>query len=220
LEGLDGSTLEYDPEHGRELIGLLGWVDEDEDSETPLVGWDVPGVYNGKRLEITLLTPDDERIGIIADEIKAMLFNCGIHVEIEASSTEDLTSGYPDGIVFSRDFDMVLWSWPDWWLPLCEMFSTREIPSDIYPFGVNASGFSNPAFDLYCDRLLLGEHDSVDATLSEMQSIFIEQLPALPLIQPPRLMVVANDLCGFRVDAITPSLLWNIEGTARDEGCN
>jgi peptide/nickel transport system substrate-binding protein len=220
LEGLDGSTLEYDPEHGRELISLLGWVDEDEDSETARVGWDVPGVYNGKRLEITLLTPDDERIGIIADEIKAMLFNCGIHVEVEASSTEDLTSGYPDGIVFSRDFDMVLWSWPDWWLPLCEMLSTREIPSDIYPFGVNASGFSEPAFDLYCDRLLLGEHDSIDASLSEIQSIFIEQLPALPLIQPPRLMVVADDLCGFRVDAITPSLLWNIEMTARGEGCN
>lgn len=220
LQGQDVSTLVYDPDRGRELIRSLGWVDEDEDPETPHVGWDVPGVYNGKRLEVTLLAPDDARFRSIADEIQSMLYECGIHVNVETASAEDLTSGYPDGMVFGRDFDMVLWSWPDWWLPLCEMFATREIPSDTYPFGVNASGFSDQTYDLACDRLLLGDHDSLDVSIREVQTIFIEQLPALPLIQPPRLMVVANDLCGFGVDSITHSLLWNVEKVARGEGCN
>jgi peptide/nickel transport system substrate-binding protein len=220
LQGQDGSTLMYAPDRGSELLRQIGWVDEDDDPETPLVGWDVKGVYNGERLELTLLTPDDEQSNLIANEIKTMLFDCGIHVEVETASTEDLTSGYPDGIVFGRKFDMVLWSWPDWWLPLCEMFSTREIPSDISPFGVNATGFSDPVFDLSCDRLLLGDHESIEVNIRTVQTIFNEQLPALPIIQPPRLMAVANDLCGFGVDAITPSLLWNIEMTARGEGCN
>ena len=220
LQGQDGSTLIYDPEQGREQLRLLGWVDEDEDPETPLAGWDVPGVYNGKRLEVTLLTAGDDRSSLIATEITTMLLECGIHVGVETVSTEDLTSGYPDGMVFGRDYDMVLWSWPDWWLPLCEMFSTREIPSEIYPFGVNATGFSDPGFDLSCDRLLLGDYENIDASSEELQAIFIEQLPALPLIQPPRLIVLENDLCGFGVDGITPSLLWNIEMAARGEGCN
>jgi ABC-type transport system substrate-binding protein len=220
LQGQDISTLAYDPERGRELIQFLGWVDEDEDPETSHVGWEVTGVHNGKRLEITLLTPDDARFSIIADEIQSMLSECGIHLDVETASVEDLSNGYPDGMVFGRDFDMVLWSWPDWLLPLCEMFATREIPSDTYPFGVNATGFSDQAYDLACDRLLLGDHDSIEASVREVQAVFIEQLPALPLIQLPRLMVVANDLCGFGVDSITHSLLWNVEKVARGEGCN
>ncbi len=220
LDGLDLSNLAYNTEQAKELIRFLGWVDDDEDPETPHSGWGVPGVYNGKRLDITLLVLNTDPLDLIADQLQSMLFDCGIHLDIEGVSAEELSGGYSDGVVFSRDFDMALWSWPDWRLPLCEMFASREIPSVQNPFGVNASGFSDQAYDLACDRVLLGDHEGGNESIATMQAIFLDQLPALPLFQPPRLLALADDVCGITVDAITPSLLWEIEAAARGEGCD
>lgn len=218
-ETLIPSTYDFDPQRGQELLRFLGWVDEDEDPATARVGWEVPGVYNGKRFEITLLVPDDDLYAGLGQEIQRMLLECGIQVTIESASIENLTATYPDGDVFSRKFDLVLWSWPDWKLPLCEMFTTREVPSDIYPYGVNASGFSRPDYDLACSRMLLGDFERAQASIDEILTIFNEELPALPIVQPPRLLVTAVDLCGFIVDPIAPSILWNLEMITGGEGC-
>jgi peptide/nickel transport system substrate-binding protein len=219
ISAQDGETYAYDPQLGQELLRFLGWVDEDEDPETALVGWDVPGVYNGKRFEVTLLVPDGDLYAILGQEIQAMLSECGILVTLEMISTESLTASYPDGSAFGRSFDMVLWSWPDWRLPLCEMFATREIPSDRYPYGVNASGFSNATYDLACDRLILGDFEHEQESLDAIQTTFHEQLPTLPLIQNPRLLVASGSICGFELDPYAPSLLWRVEAIAGGPDC-
>ena len=212
-------TFDFDPQRGQELIRFLGWVDEDEDPETAYVSSSVPGVYKGKRFEISMIVPDDDLYLGLGQEIQTMLFECGIQVTLEPASAENLTAIYPDGDVFGRKFDAVLWSWPDWRLPLCEMFATREIPTESYPYGVNASGFSNAAYDLACGRVLLGDFDRAQASILEIQTIFDQQLPALPMLQPPRLLVAGVNLCGLDVDPIAPSLLWNLETIASGDGC-
>jgi peptide/nickel transport system substrate-binding protein len=215
----DEETYAFDPQRGQELLRFLGWVDEDEDPETALVGWGVPGVYDGKRFEVTLQVPEGDLYAILGQEIQAMLSECGILVTLEAIPAERITASYPDGSVFSRSFDMVLWSWPDWRLPLCEMFATREIPSNSYPYGVNAAGFSNTTYDLACDRLLLGDFEHEQESLDAIQTIFNEQLPALPLVQSPRMLVSTGSLCGFEIDPYAPSLLWRVETVASGEAC-
>ncbi len=219
MEHLDLTRYAFDPQRGQELLRFLGWVEDEGDPEAARVGWGVPGVYNGTRFEVTLAYPEADSYQILAGEIQTMLSSCGIEVTPQAYSTVDLTLGYPDGSIFGRGFDMVLWSWPDWRWPLCEMFATREIPSSSYPYGTNASSFSDPAYDMACDRLLLGDFDHVDESLSQIQSIFHDQLPALPLVQPSRLLVTGLEVCGVEMDPIVPSLLWNLEDFASGEGC-
>lgn len=218
-EDQDLTPYGFDPERGQELVRFLGWVEDEEDPGAPRVGWGVPGVYNGTRFEVALAYPESEPYPNLAGEIQTMLSDCGIGVTLEPYSPEDLTVNYPDGPIFGRGFDMVIWSWPDWRWPLCEMFATREIPSSSYPYGANASGFSNPAYDLACDRLLLGDFERLDEDLIQIQTIFHEQLPALPLVQSSRLLVARLDVCGAEVDPIAPSLLWNLEDFASGEGC-
>jgi peptide/nickel transport system substrate-binding protein len=216
----DGESYTYDPQRGQELLRFLGWIKEDEDPGTALVGWGVPGVYDGKRFEVTLLVPDSEHYAILGQEIQAMLSECGILVTLESISTESLTASYPDGSAFGRRYDMVLWSWPDWRIPLCEMFASREIPSDSYPYGVNASGFSNATYDLACDRLLLGDFENAQDSLDTIQTVFHSQLPAFPLLQSPRMLATTGDLCGIEVDPFVPSLLWGVEAISAGEACD
>lgn len=209
----------FDPDQGRSQLQILGWVDDDEDPTTAYVGSGVPGVGNGKRLEPVLLVPEGEQYAGMAENIAGMLLECGVQADVTPVSVAELTAGYPQGVIFNRKFDMVLWSWPDWRFPLCEMFATREIPSALNVYGVNASGFSNQDYDQSCDRILLGDHEQAGLSVIAVQKMINEELPALPLLQFPRLVGTSDDLCGLSVDSVAAGVLWNIEAIARGQAC-
>jgi ABC-type oligopeptide transport system substrate-binding subunit len=123
--------------------------------------------------------------------------------------------------VFGGGFQAVLWAWPAWREAPCELFATSEIPSDASPHGVNASRFSNAAYDQACAQVLLGggvAMESVQAA-NETQAILAEDLPTLPLYALPRLMVYAPGVCGPQADPSIPSLLWSVETYDAGSGC-
>ncbi len=62
------------------------------------------------------------------------------------------------------------------------------------------------------------EASSVDAA-AETQAILADQLPSLPLLTWPRLLVFAPDVCGPQADASVASLLWTIEAYDRGDEC-
>lgn len=128
---------------------------------------------------------------------------------------------WPEGPVFGRDFDLVLWSWLQWLAPACEAFTTEEIPSAGNPEGINASGFSDPAYDAACDQIAFGEitGDAYRNGLETAQTILAEAMPSLPLFQWPRLLVAGPTVCGFQVDPTVSSLLWNVEALRGGPDC-
>ncbi len=101
------------------------------------------------------------------------------------------------------------------------MLSGREIPGAEHPFGVNATGFSDLAYNQACDRLLLAGVDPGirTAAIEAMQQSFDLNLPALPLYQPPRLVAFQPGLCGVELHTFSESALWNVEAWSRGGNC-
>jgi hypothetical protein len=101
------------------------------------------------------------------------------------------------------------------------MFAGFEVPSSSRPFGVNASGLRDPAYDAACSRLLLAPPADIDLSgaAGQTQQSFADLLPALPLYMRPRLLAHAVDLCEVALDPSAASPLWNVELLARGTDC-
>jgi peptide/nickel transport system substrate-binding protein len=213
------SAVAYDPAAGQLGLQSAGWISPGGDSASVRVARGVAGVPDGTKLALSLVTSNAELEQAIADKIKQDLSSCGVEITVEALDPATLLAEWPDGPVFGRTFDLALWAWPTVVSPVCEMFSSSQIPSDANPHGINASGFSDPDYDAACDSILLNTPDTagfVDG-VQTTQEIFADQVPALPLVLRPRLIADSNAVCGVEPDPSTSSLLWNLE-SIRPEG--
>jgi peptide/nickel transport system substrate-binding protein len=204
-----------------DLLEEIGWRDSDEDLKTPREALGIQGIVNGATLEFNLLTTSDTSHELIAQNIKEDLSQCGIGVNIEYGEPEELFTPWPNGPVFGGRFDAVLWAWPVFVSPPCELYAGFEIPSVDFPFGLNAIGFNDVAFDRACQRILFGPPAGKDYldSIRETEEIYQTQVPSIPLYLRPRLVVFGEDICGVVVDASSFSALWNIEEIAGGEDC-
>lgn len=202
----------YDPDAGRALLSEVGWVEADDES-FPRVAYGVPGVAFGTDFTFTLLTAEGDLNDQTASSLQDDLAACGVEVQVEVVDFSSLTAPYPEGPVFGRGFDAVLWPWPEWITPLCEMFAERELPTEKSPFGVNATGFNDFAYNQSCERVLLGRVDveGYAQALLDTQEIFVQALPGIPLYQAPRFVAYNNDICGIEVDSLSFSVLFGLE---------
>ncbi len=218
-DGLE--TITYDVQQATTALDEIGWIDDDESPDTARVAMGVPGIRGGTPLSFTYLTTEGYFHQAVADQLQQDWASCGVQMEIVFEDPYSITTAWPDGPVFSGGFDVVGWSWPDWTSPLCEMFAAREIPSTENPFGSNASGFNDPDYNLACDMILLGLPGS-EAYLQAVrttQEIFSREIPALPLYLKPRVVAHVNEVCGVKVDPLTSSVLWGLEGYDLAESC-
>jgi peptide/nickel transport system substrate-binding protein len=216
----DVPPIEYDVQTANELLEQIGWQD-DGDPETPRVAQGVTGVTFGTPLAFSYMTSRGAIQELIAERLKTDFAQCGVSLFVTFEDVNTIKDEWPTGLVFGRRFQTVGWTWPDWVTPLCEMFSTREIPSDENPFGSNASGFNHPDYNDACERILLSLPDDVgylDAVL-ESQEVFATELPAIPLYFRPKMLATTKDLCGVQIEPLSFSDLWNIEVYDLGEGC-
>ncbi len=205
----------------RTMLQQAGWVSTGTDPSAPRVAAGTAGVLAGAKLQVTLTIPRgglEETAGL---EIRRQLSECGIDVLLDSQAFDTIVQPYPDGPVFGGAFQAVLWAWPAWLVPPCELYAGSEVPSDAAPNGVNASGFSAQDYDRACSALLLsgGWGESAAQAASDTQAILSAELPVLPLFARPRILVYASDLCGLQADPSIPSLLWTLEGVKRGEDC-
>jgi peptide/nickel transport system substrate-binding protein len=216
-----GAAPAFDPAAAQAQLEASGWVDEDGNPATPRLSRRVPGVPDGTPLTLRLLTSDADVEPAVGKQIAHDLGDCGASVQLESEPSGTLQSPWPDGPVFGRHFDLAVWAWPTVVSPLCEMFSGEQIAQAANPLGFNDSGFNDSVYDLACRQVLLGlpDWDSYTEGARETQVIFQENLPALPLIQPPRLLAATPALCGLTVDASTFSALAGIEEIDTGSGC-
>lgn len=212
LYSAPGTPQVFDPAAGRQILDEVGWAAGTSQAETRTASG-IPGVEDGTRLSFEMLMPTGEVYDRLGSTVTAELSKCGVEVDVKMMEPADLFASWPDGPVFGRTFQAVVWSWPTLTSPPCDMFASWEVPSDDHPYGSNASGFSDPAYDAACGQSLLGVPDSAGyaEAVSQTQSILRDQLPAIPLYVRPRLVAYAPWLCGLSLDPSPPSVLWDVE---------
>jgi len=211
----------YDPEAARELLDQTGWLELEEDAVEGRVAQGVWNVSGGTPLSFTLESVDGELQHQVVDQIVEDLAACGIEVNPSFTDSSSLFAAWPDGSVFSRSFSAVVWAWPVFSSPPCEMYESGQIPSDTSRYGINASGFSNTPFDQACGTVQLTLSDSPEAVeaAAETQRILADEVPGLPLFERPRIAAYAPDVCGVDVNPSAFSVLWNLEVLARGDDC-
>jgi peptide/nickel transport system substrate-binding protein len=214
------SSVSYSPATAGEQLSELGWVDDDGQPATPRIAQGVEDVPPGAPLSLSLLAAAAPSQEAVAQSIAQDLAGCGVQVEVETVPAETLFAPWPDGPVFGRGFDLVVWPWVEWITPACELFTTAEIASGTFPQGSNAAGFSDARYDAQCAaaRLKPIAAGGDPAAIGEAQRLLDESLPTLPLFQWPRLIVSNSRLCGLALDS-TAALLWNLEELTSEAGC-
>lgn len=217
----DVDPILFDPASARQSLEALGWVDEQGANGSVRVARGVSGVPAGTRLSFTFLTTDGTLEEVVATQIQSDFEACGAEMRIEVVEPEVLNYPWPDGPVFGRGFETVASVWPDWISPVCEAFASWEIPGDENPFGSNAGGFNDPAYNEACRRILHGPpgSEAYFESMHAIQRIFHEELPSLPLYVRPRILIYRVDACGVQVDATAFSTLWNLENVDHGENC-
>jgi peptide/nickel transport system substrate-binding protein len=204
-----------------ELLMQIGWQDHDGDPTTPRVAQGVTGIMNDTPLEFRLLTTSDPLHESIAERIKADMFQCGVGVNFEFGDAQEIFTPWPNGPVFGGRFDTILWAWPVFVSPPCELYGSFEIPSADFPFGLNASGFADQQYDQACRRLIFGPSTGEDflEAIQQTEEIYQAQLPSVPLFLRPRLIAFGERICGVRIDSTAYSTLWNLEDIMAGEAC-
>ncbi|NQS91013.1 MAG: hypothetical protein HQ574_01275 [Chloroflexi bacterium] len=210
------SDYSYLPIESGLILKDLGWTDHDGDPATPRISEGVEGIPDGRVLLFTLLAAETASPSTTVEIIQESLGSCGIGVDIQYLPASELLAPGPEGPVFGRDFDLAYFAWAAGSYQPCRLFLSDEIPG-LYPEypkgwgGVNAPGYSNQNFDLACRAVFTNLPDSVENlnALADIQSIFREELPALPLFFRKDLIIVHPDLTGIE-SGIFP-LFWNVE---------
>ncbi len=226
LHNPDVRQYRYDPQAASAALTALGWVDNDNNPQTPRLSQGVPTVPDGTPLQFPYLTITGPTRQQAAEMLKASLAGCGVQVDIQYMEATQLFNPGPDGPVFGRQFTLAQFGWESSVEPACFLYTSDEIPGPYpqYPKGwggANASGYSNQQFDLACRQALNSLPDQPEHSQAhqQAQALYAEDLPSLPLYLIPNRLAMRPDMCGVAPDASAGTALWNLETLDYGEGC-
>lgn len=220
-------SYDYDPVTAAALFEAAGWIDDDGNPVTPRIAQGVVGVEDGTPFAFVLLTTTDGERQTTAQLIRENLAGCGVEVQVEAMPADQLFASGPDGKIFGRQFQMVLFSWGRGnWPKMCNLFVSQETPGEYPQFpkgwgGANLSGYSNNEYDQICSlsqRILPGTTEYQNA-FALVQSVFSEDLPAIPLYFRKNVAASRSGICETLVDPDGGFSLWNIELLSITQNC-
>jgi len=214
--------IPFDPTAGMSLLEQAGWRDTDGDPATPLAAVTVKNVAAGTPLLLNYYTTSATQRRQVTDILTQSLAQCGIGVNAQYFSQNDLYSSGPTGPLFGRRFDLIEYAMGVNGIePPCGWFTSAEIPSASNAWiGTNIAGYKNEQYDAACRAAQLalpGEQTYIDS-YRRTQIIFASELPAIPLYYRLRVAAARPDLCHFDLDA-TANPLWNIEAIDVGEAC-
>jgi peptide/nickel transport system substrate-binding protein len=207
----------FDVERGTALLEEVGWIDDDDDPDTPRVAQGVEGVPDGTPLEFNYWTTSATQRQAATQVLQASLAECGIKINLEFWSTGFFDDG-PEGPVFGRRFDMAQFAFGSSVEPPCWYFLSSFVsgpPEDGYcGWGCpGASGWTDPEYDLVCGTAIqsLPGTTEYEQNHIEAQRIWAENLPVVPLYLRLKLAATRVDMQGFIMDPTQDSEMWNIE---------
>jgi len=215
-------AVSFDPSIGASLLAQAGWRDTDGDPATPLVAVTVKNVPAGTPLLLNYYTTGATQRRQVVDILTQSLAQCGIGINAQYFSQNDLYASGPSGLLFGRRFDLIEYAMGvNGVEPPCGWFTTEEIPSASNSWiGTNVTGYKNEQYDAACRaaQLALPDEQAYTELYSQTQVLFASELPAIPLYYRLRIAAARPGLCNFDLDP-TANPLWNIEAIDTGEAC-
>ncbi len=214
--------IPFDPAVGRSLLEQAGWRDTDGNPATPLVAVNVQNVAAGTPLVLNYYTTTATQRRQVTDILSQSLAQCGIAVNAQFFSQNDLYSAGPNGPLFGRRFDLIEYAMGVNGIePPCEWFASAGIPSASNGWiGTNVTGYSNAQYDAACRaaQLAIPDEKAYIDSYRQTQALFASELPAIPLYYRLRIAAARPGICHFDFDA-TANPMWNIEMIDSGETC-
>jgi len=214
--------LPFDTSVGISLLEQAGWRDTDGNPATPRQAVTVKDVKAGTPLQLNYYTTTATQRRQVVEILEKSLAQCGIGLNVQYFSQNDLYAPGPDGLLFGRRFDLIEYAMGVNSIePPCGWFTTAEIPDASNSWiGTNVTGYKNEQYDAACRAAQLalpGEQAYID-TYRQTEVLFSTELPAIPLYYRLRVAAARFDLCHFDLDA-TANPLWNIEAIDVGQAC-
>jgi peptide/nickel transport system substrate-binding protein len=218
----DLPSYSYDVAKGSQLLTEVGWKDNDNDPSTPRVSDGVMFVQGGTPLEVTLLTTDAYLRQEVVKKLAETMAPCGIKVNIQSLPADQIYGPGPDGPLFGRKFDLAQIAWQAGAGTPCFLYESSQVPTAAnHWLGVNVTGYANPGYDAACTAAENADPSQPDykEKNAAVQTLFAQELPALPLYFNLKIVATRPDFCGMQMDVTSRSALWNIEAFDYGEGC-
>jgi peptide/nickel transport system substrate-binding protein len=183
----------------------------------------VKGVTNGTPLVLNYVTTSALQRRQVSEILAKSLAQCGVGVNLKYYSQDELYAPGPDGILFGRKYDLAEYAIGSVGTePPCSWFMSNQVPTKENKWlGVNISGYSNADYDALCRKA----QNSVPASQSykdayaQLQTIFANDLPSVPLYMRIKAAATRKDMCNFTLDTFAVNDLWNIEELEYGPSC-
>ncbi len=219
----DLAPLPFDPAQGSRLLDEVGWKDADSNPATPRTALGVKGVSDGTALTVNYVTSQAPLRTEIAKTLSDSMAQCGIQLNVQALPVGDLYAPGPNGVLFGRNFDLAEFAWEAGNESPCYLYDSNQVPTAGNDWmKVNVTGYSNPAYDSACQAARLAspaQPDRYNQAQSDVQRLFAQELPSVPLYFRLKMAVSRPDLCGLEMDVTARSDLWNLESLDYGQGC-
>lgn len=215
-------SYKADTTAGIKMLEDAGWRDLDGNPATPRQAVTVKNVPAGTQLMLNYYSTPALQRRQVADILSQSLAACGVGVNVQYFSQNDLYAPGPEGLLFGRRFDLIEYAMStDNVRPPCDWFTSQEIPNSVnHWIGTNVTGYSSADYDAACHKAALalpGEPAYADA-FHQAQAIFATDLPAIPLYFRLKVAATGADVCHFDLDP-SANPLWNIEAFDMGQGC-
>ncbi|MBI5840568.1 MAG: hypothetical protein HZB19_10745 [Chloroflexi bacterium] len=216
------APVPFDTTAGITLLEQAGWRDTDGNPSTPRQAVSVKNIGAGTPLLLNYYTTTATQRRQVTDILTQSLAQCGIGLNVQYFSQNDLYTSGPDGLLFGRRFDLIEYAMGVNGIePPCEWFTSAEIPSASNSWiGTNVAGYKNSEYDAYCRAATLALPDDPAYAESYLQTenIFATDLPAIPLYYRLRVAAARPDVCHFDLDP-SANPMWNIEAIDKGDAC-
>jgi peptide/nickel transport system substrate-binding protein len=214
----------FDVNKGIELLKQAGWADADNNPATPLVAITVKNVAVGIPLVVNYITTSALQRRQVSEILSKSLAQCGIGVNLKYVNQDELYAPGSDGPLFGRSFDLAEFAIGNADTePPCSWFLSDQVPTRANKWiGLNISGYSNADYDATCQKAMkiLPDQTGYKDAYAQVQTIYANDLPSVPLYMRIKAAATRRDLCNFTLDAFAIDDLWNIEELDYNPTCN
>jgi peptide/nickel transport system substrate-binding protein len=122
--------IPFAPATGTSFLEQAGWRDTDGDPATPRLAVTVKNVTAGTPLLLNYYTTTATQRRQVVDILTKSLTQCGIGLNVQYFSQDDLYSSGPSGLLFGRHFDLIEYAMGvNSTEPPCGWFTSDEIPT-------------------------------------------------------------------------------------------
>lgn len=223
LYSKDLPIIPFNPQEGIRLLEEVGWLDLDGDPATPRTASGVVDILEGTPLAVNYITSEASLRGEVAQKLAESMAQCGIQVNVQTLPQGELYAPGPQGPLFGRQFDLAQFAWSSGRIPPCQFYESSQIPNSQNNWlGANIAGYNNQQYDAACQAARQthpADTQNYQQRYTEVQRLFAEELPVVPLFFRVRAAAARPDFCGLEMDTTARSNLWNIEAFDYGEGC-